>query len=357
MYSSKLFMQRCFELAQKGGGLVAPNPMVGAVLVNEGRIIGEGWHQEFGEAHAEVNCFESVKEEDKELLPTSTLYVSLEPCAHYGKTPPCTLRILQEKIKEVIICNKDPFDAVNGKGIELLQQEGIIIQSGLLKEEGLWLNRRFFCFHQHKRPYIILKWAQTQQGYFAPLDRSRFQMSNHHSQQLVHHWRTQEAAILVGFKTALHDDPQLNARLWQGKQPLRIVFDRTLQLPSTLKMFSDQAPVWVLNELRDDVQESISYVKIDFSENVLQQLFKLLYKANILSLIVEGGAGLLQSFIDEGLWDEARFFETANLLNEGLQAPLLHHAQHYFTNEIFSDKLLFYTQQNPLFPYPSGMPI
>jgi diaminohydroxyphosphoribosylaminopyrimidine deaminase/5-amino-6-(5-phosphoribosylamino)uracil reductase len=180
-------------------------------------------------------------------------------------------------------------------------------------------------------------------------------MSNHHSQQLVHRWRTEESAILVGYKTALHDDPQLNARLWQGNQPLRIIFDRSLQLPQSLKMYNDGSPVWVINELRNDEVDAIRFIKSDFSENIIQQLLAVLYKANILSLMVEGGAGLLQSFIDEGLWDEARVFETTNLLNEGLQAPLLHHAQQHFTTPIFSDGLHFYTQQNPLYPYQQGM--
>lgn len=356
MLSPEIIMHRCFELALKGQGRVAPNPMVGAVLVHEDRIIGEGWHQQFGEAHAEINCLENVHAANKHLIPESTMYVNLEPCAHHGKTPPCALRLIHEKVKKVVVCNHDPFETVNGNGIHLLNDAGIETETGLLKEKGSWLNRRFFCFHQYKRPYIILKWAQTQQGFFAPLDRSRLQMSNCHSQQLVHRWRTEEAAILVGYKTALNDNPQLNARLWNGNQPLRIVFDRSLQLPETLTLFNDKLPVWVLNELKEEEQGAIRFVQLDFSENILGQLLQRLQEANKLSLIVEGGAGLLQSFIDEGLWDEARVFETDNLLNEGLQAPLLHHAQHHSSSAIHTDLLHFYTQQNPLLPYVSGMP-
>ncbi|HTM67091.1 MAG TPA: bifunctional diaminohydroxyphosphoribosylaminopyrimidine deaminase/5-amino-6-(5-phosphoribosylamino)uracil reductase RibD, partial [Flavipsychrobacter sp.] len=192
MKNNEAYMKRCLELALTGRGNVAPNPMVGAVLVHEGRIIGEGFHAVRGQNHAEVNCLESVREEDKHLIPESTMYVSLEPCAHFGKTPPCAVRLVKERVKEVIVGNEDPFEKVSGKGLSILREHNIETESGILQQQGLWLNRRFFCFHQRKRPYIILKWAQTEQGFFAPLNRSRFQMSNRHSQQLVHKWRTEE---------------------------------------------------------------------------------------------------------------------------------------------------------------------
>src|SRR5690606_30985063 len=197
MNDSEKIMERCLQLAAKGKPTARPNPLVGAVLVHEGRVLAEGFHEQYGKEHAEINCLNRVKDAERHLIPESTLYVSLEPCAHFGKTPPCALRLVQEKIKKVIICNTDPFEKVSGKGLEMLRNAGIGTETGLLEEKGRWLNRRFFCFYQDKRPYIILKWAQTGQGFFAPLNRTRFQMSNRHSQQLVHRWRTEEAAIMV----------------------------------------------------------------------------------------------------------------------------------------------------------------
>lgn len=348
-------MKRCLELALAGRGSVAPNPMVGAVLVHEGRIIGEGFHAVYGQNHAEVNCLESVREEDKHLIPESTMYVSLEPCAHFGKTPPCAVRLVKERVKEVIVCNEDPFEKVSGRGLTILQEHNIATESGILQQKGLWLNRRFFCFHQRKRPYIILKWAQTEQGFFAPLNRSRFQMSNRHSQQLVHKWRTEEAAILVGTKTALNDDPQLTARLWDGRQPLRIVIDRTLSLPHSLRLFNDDAPTWIINSTRDDEDGHLKYIALDFSGNMLQQLLTRLHEANILSLIVEGGAELLNSFIREGLWDEARIFETENVLQEGVPAPLLSAATKAFSTPIASDMLHVYVHADSPYQYVKEM--
>jgi len=199
--------------------------MVGAVLVYEGRVIGEGWHRQYGQAHAEVNCLESVAEEDKHLIPQSTMYVSLEPCAHYGKTPPCANRLVQEGIKKVVICNTDPFAQVDGKGITILKDSSAEVITGVQADAGRWLNMRFFCMQEQQRPYIILKWAQTADGFIAPADGSRLQISNQQSSQLVHKWRTEEDAIMVGYNTAVNDNPQLTARLWQGKNPLRIALD------------------------------------------------------------------------------------------------------------------------------------
>ncbi len=349
------YMRRCLELATLGKGNVAPNPMVGAVLVHEGRIIGEGWHREYGQAHAEVNCLESVRQEDRHLIPESTMYVSLEPCAHYGKTPPCAVRLVQEKIKKVIICNTDPFEKVGGKGMEILQQAGIETETGISEAEGLWLNRRFFCFHRQQRPYIILKWAQTANGFFAPADKSRFQLSNTHSNQLVHKWRTEESAIMVGYRTALHDNPQLTARNWRGRQPLRIALDRNLSLPGTHHLQDNSTETWLVNEQLEATENNTRKLKLPFNENLLPTLLNELYAANKISLIVEGGVQLLQSFIDKGLWDEARVFTTPKVLADGIAAPTLTNAGTAQQFDIADDRLTLYVNSQSAYAYVAGM--
>jgi diaminohydroxyphosphoribosylaminopyrimidine deaminase / 5-amino-6-(5-phosphoribosylamino)uracil reductase len=355
MKEKELYMRRCLELAQRGKGQVAPNPMVGAVLVYKDRRIGEGWHERYGEAHAEVRCLESVADEDKHLISESTMYVSLEPCAHFGKTPPCAVRLAEEKVKEVIVCNDDPFEKVQGKGFDLLHTAGIKTETGVLMDEGRWVNRRFFCFHQQKRPYIILKWAQTEQSYFASSDGSRLQMSNRHSQQLVHKWRTEEAAILVGTKTAIADDPQLTARLWEGRQPLRIVIDRRLEVPATHMIFGSEARTWIVNEKEDKAEGQTRLIRMSFEGNVIEQLMERLHEEQITSLIVEGGAKLLNSFIESGLWDEARVFITPNILKEGVPAPLLTNSDKAFESDIAGDTLKVYVQRESKYKYENGM--
>lgn len=350
-----IYMRRALELATRGLGGASPNPMVGAVLVHEGRVIGEGWHKEYGTSHAEVNCLNSVAEADKHLIPESTMYVNLEPCAHYGKTPPCALRLVQEKVKAVIIANEDPFAEVDGKGIEILKAHHIHTETDVLNKQGLWLNRRFFCFHQNKRPYIILKWAQTGEGYFAPLDRSRYQITNEHSRQLLHKWRTEESAILVGYQTALYDNPELTARLYTGRQPLRIVFDKTLQLPVTHNVFNGSAPTWIINDRMDKQEGNILFIKISFNDNPLRQILEKLHAANILSLVVEGGAVLLDSFIIEGLWDEARVFTGQAAMSEGVRAPLLTDFKKAFESQLSGDTLNVYVNRNSRYKYIQGM--
>lgn len=328
--------------------------MVGAVLVHDGRIIGEGWHKEYGGPHAEVNCLASVKEADKHLIPHSTMYVSLEPCAHYGKTPPCANRLVQEQVKEVIICNTDPNDKVDGKGINILKQADISVTTGILEAEGRWLNRRFFSIQERKRPYVILKWAQSADGCIAPADRSRYQLSTPHSQQLVHKWRTEEDAIMVGYTTALNDNPQLTARLWQGKNPLRIVVDKNLQLPSTLRLFDGEAETWVLNNSKSGREDNVEYIELDFTNNIMPQLLDKLCTAGKQSLIVEGGAWLLQSFIDAGLWDEARVFTTEAKLTNGIAAPVLQDGAHAEQTPVSSDVLHLYINKNNPYPFMPG---
>jgi len=354
MLPDAAYMQRCLDLAQLGKGSVSPNPMVGAVLVHNGRIIGEGWHRVYGEAHAEVNCLESVSEDNKHLIPESTMYVSLEPCAHYGKTPPCAVRLVAERVKKVVICNDDPFEKVDGRGLQILQAAGMETITGLLKEKGWWLNRRFFCFHKQQRPYIILKWAQTTNGYFAPYGNKRYQLSNELSARLVHKWRTEEAAIMVGTNTALADDPQLTARLWSGKQPLRLVIDRSLVLPGSLKLFNNDAKTWVFNEVKEDEAGNVRYVKVNF-DSLPAAILTELYKANIQSVIIEGGATLLNSFIEKGLWDEARIITAGTTLPHGIAAPLLTKANKALDMQLDTDLLSLYVNNNSAYPYVEGM--
>lgn len=316
-------MYRCIELARKGAGYVAPNPMVGAVLVQDGRIIGEGWHQHYGEAHAEVNALACT---DLSVLPrTATLYVSLEPCAHHGKTPPCADLVIRQGIPKVVIGCRDPFAAVNGKGIEKLKAAGIEVVEGVLENECRELNKRFFTFHEKKRPYVILKWAQTADGYMAhPAGNSnRLLITNPLTNRLVHQWRSEEAGILVGTRTALADDPLLTNRLVPGPSPLRLLLDMELRLPSGLQLLNREYPTLVFNGLKDEVQENLEYCRLDKNKSLISQLMSALHERNIQSVLVEGGARLLQSFLDADTWDEARVITNSRLyIRDGLQAPV-----------------------------------
>lgn len=350
-----VYIRRCIELAELSKGHTAPNPMVGAVLVHDGRIIGEGRHEQYGEAHAEVNCLDGVRAEDRGLISESTMYVNLEPCAHYGKTPPCAVRLAEEKVKRVVIANQDPFEKVGGRGIDTLRSAGVEVVTGVLEKEGAWLNRRFFCFHTMQRPYIILKWAQTARGFFAPADRSTYKITNKQSQQLLHKWRIEEAAIMVGYQTALSDNPQLTARMWEGKQPLRIVLDRKLQLPVSYHLFDGVAETWVVNEEKDGEGPNSKLLQMQFDEQLLPRLMNDLYEADKLSLIVEGGAQLLNSFIAQGLWDEARVFTGHDNLEEGIRAPVLQNESVAFETNIGGDQLRVYTNRNNPFSYPGNM--
>lgn len=314
-------MQRCLQLAEKGLGQVAPNPMVGCVIVHNETIIGEGYHEQYGQAHAEVNAIRAVA--DESLLPEATLYVNLEPCSHHGKTPPCANLIIEKKIKRVVIGSYDPNPLVAGKGIALLQQHGVEVITEVLKPESDFLNRRFITYHTQHRPYIILKWAQSADGYIAPTPAAPLWLTNHESKKLVHQWRTQEQAILVGTNTALTDNPQLTARLWPGKNPLRVVTDRQLRLPAHLHLLDGSTPTLVINEKENSSSGNTELVKIDFSANTEQQILTALYQHHITSVIIEGGAQLLHSFIQQQLWDEARVFTAPAKLNSGIAAPVI----------------------------------
>ncbi len=336
-------MHRCLELAALGAGQVAPNPMVGAVLMYENRIIGEGWHAQYGHAHAEVNCIAAVRHEDLHLLPQSTLYVSLEPCAHYGKTPPCTSLIIEKKIPKVIIGCRDPFKLVNGKGIEKLNATGITTETGILETECRNLNKRFFTFHSLQRPYIILKWAESADGYIGNTNGQRLLISNEYSNRLVHRWRSEEAAVMVGTQTALLDNPQLTTRHWPGKSPLRIVIDRKLRLPRSLHLFSNDARTIVFNELLQEEKGGLLFYRLTPTENLIPQILDALFQLAIQSVIIEGGAQLLQSFIDANLWDEARVITNENLhAGNGVNAPQLINAVKTGEESLQADKISYF---------------
>ena len=350
MTIDELYMHRCLELAKLGAGYVAPNPMVGAVLVRDDRIIGEGYHQRYGEAHAEPNCIASVKKEDQYLISQSVMYVSLEPCVHFGKTPPCADLIIRNKIPKVIIGCRDPFERVNGRGIEKLREAAIDVEQGILEEDCTDLNKRFFTFHTKRRPYIILKWAQTANGFIAtspqtPLERrgeqQRLLITNEFTNRLVHKWRSEGAAILVGTNTALADDPQLTTRLWAGNSPIRLVVDMNLRLPLSLKIFSSEAKTIGFTKTKHEEEDNILFYQVTDDVSLVHQISNALYQLSIQSVIVEGGAKLLQSFIDEGLWDEARIINNEELIiNNGLAAPTLSnyaiaHKQRIFTDTIW----------------------
>jgi diaminohydroxyphosphoribosylaminopyrimidine deaminase/5-amino-6-(5-phosphoribosylamino)uracil reductase len=326
--TNEFFMHRGLELARSGAGYVAPNPMVGAVLVYQGRIIGEGYHQQYGEAHAEVNCLASVKENNRQFISRSILYVSLEPCSHFGKTPPCTDLIIKNKIPEIFIGCNDPNRGVSGGGIEKLKAAGVKVKTGILEKECKELNRRFFTFHTQHRPYIILKWAQTADGKMAASANpsgggaARLLISNEYTNRLTHKWRSEEAAILVGTNTAFYDDPKLTARQWPGASPLRLVIDMDLRLPSSLKLFDGRQRTIIFNRVKHEESESLFYYQITGEVSLVHQVINALYQLKIQSVLVEGGARLLQSFFDEGTWDEIRKIENKKLIiGNGLPAP------------------------------------
>lgn len=354
MTSHETYMHRCLELAQLGAGNVAPNPMVGAVLVYEGRIIGEGYHEQYGKAHAEPNCIASVKEEDKNLIEKSTLYVSLEPCAHFGKTPPCADLIIKNKIPKVVVGCRDPFVQVNGKGIEKLKAAGIEVESGVLEEECKELNKRFFTFHTEHRPYVILKWAQTSDSKIANEDFSRILISNEHTNRIVHKWRSEEMAIAVGTNTALFDDPELTTRLSPGNNPIRIVVDMDLRLPKNLKLFNSNTPTIVFNtkdhtlplekiSIEQLRQIGTGYYQVTADVSLVHQMMNALYKMSIQSVLIEGGNYLLQSFIDEGIWDEARVITNEQLMvGAGLPSPALKDEALQSSEQVLSDVIRTY---------------
>jgi diaminohydroxyphosphoribosylaminopyrimidine deaminase / 5-amino-6-(5-phosphoribosylamino)uracil reductase len=347
----ELIMQRCFQLARMGLGKVAPNPMVGSVIVHDGRIIGEGYHQQFGGPHAEINAIKSVT--DSSLLKSSTLYVNLEPCSHYGKTPPCADLIIEKQIPKVVISNTDPNPLVAGTGIKKLKDAGAEVITDILKEEGVEVNKRFFTFYTKHRPYIILKWAQSADGFFTKKSDEQHWITGELSKKMVHKWRSEESGILVGKNTALTDNPQLNNRYFDAElQPVRIVIDKNMELPNRLNVFDNSLKTIVFNSKQDDEMVNTTWIKIPF-ENAPEEITGSLFDLNIQSIIIEGGAKTLAAFINQNLWDEARVFTGNVTFEAGIPAPEL--KGNIFSFELIGkDNLTIYT--NPLSQF-SNLPI
>ncbi len=338
------YMNRCLELARSGLGTTAPNPLVGALIVHDRKIIGEGFHRLYGGPHAEVYAINAVK--DKSLLRDSTLYVNLEPCSHLGKTPPCTDLIIESKIPAVAIGTIDPNSLVKGKGIEKLKSAGVRIKNNILVTKCIELNKRFFTFYSLKRPYIILKWAQTKDS-FIDIVREEgapnrpFWISNELSRALVHKWRSEEKAILVGTNTARLDNPSLNVREWSGNNPLRIVIDRNLSLPGNLNLFDNTSDTLVINEKINSKKDRTEFLRVSFTNRVPDELMHLLFERGIQSLLIEGGKRLLETFIAEGLWDEARIFIGNMKFHRGVRAPDIEDIPESIVN-IENDELVIY---------------
>ncbi|WP_426477197.1 bifunctional diaminohydroxyphosphoribosylaminopyrimidine deaminase/5-amino-6-(5-phosphoribosylamino)uracil reductase RibD [Chryseobacterium sp. CBSDS_008] len=337
MNNDELYIKRCIELAQKALGHTYPNPLVGSVIVHNGEIIGEGYHHKAGENHAEINAINSVKNRD--LIPESTIYVSLEPCAHYGKTPPCALKIKELGFKKVVIGAMDSHDKVNGKGKKIIQDAGIEAVSGVLEKECIELNKRFFTYHEKKRPYIILKWAESGDG-FLDKDFKPTAVSNTLVNQFVHQLRADEHAILVGTQTALNDNPSLTVRNAEGVNPVRILIDFDLKVPGNFNIYNTEAKTLVLNSVKEGGAGNIQFIKIN-KDNFLTELMEALYKEQIQSVIIEGGRFTLQQFIDANLWDEAIIIKIENVkLENGTKAPEFNHTA--TKTEIFRDNTVSY---------------
>lgn len=326
MNISEIYIARCVELAGLGLGNVQPNPMVGCVIVHNNKIIGEGYHQKYGEAHAEVNAIYSVK--NTSLLKDSTIYVNLEPCAHYGKTPPCAELIVEKKIHKVVIGTVDPHVKVAGKGVEILKKGGCDVITGVLENECKELNKRFFTFYEEQRPYIILKWAQTIDGFIDVIRKPKQEnrptwITDETCRTLVHKWRAEEQAIIVGTNTAEKDNPKLNVRNWKGNDPLRLVIDKEIRLNKDLSLFDHSIPTIIFTSKTVAPANNLEYCKIDFNSDIIPQILQELHNRNIQSLIVEGGAQLLNSFILADIWDEARVFEGEINFTDGIKAPAI----------------------------------
>lgn len=314
------FMKRCLSLAQKGLGNTYPNPMVGAVVVSEGKIIGEGWHKEAGTSHAEVIALEGI---DKKQLAKATLYVNLEPCSHFGKTPPCCDLVISKGIKKVVVGAKDPNPKVAGKGIAAMQKAGIEVIVGIMEDACKTLNKRFYCFHNKKRPYIILKWAESADGFIAPEKQNKGEVrwiSDAYSQQLAHKWRAEEQAILVGRNTIKQDNPLLTTRKWAGKNPIRLVIDPNAKSELNAAVFNDDATTILVNVHKEETSNNVTWQKVN-ADNILKATLEKAYQNNIQSILVEGGAITLSHFLSQKLWDECRIISSPDPLKKGVNAP------------------------------------
>ncbi len=339
------YMRRCFELAMKADNDVGSNPFVGAIIVYKDKIIGEGWHQKQGTGHGEVNAYNSVKEENKRFLAESTIYVNLEPCFHFGKTPPCVDLILREKFKRVVISCIDPYGKVAGKSIAKLRENGVEVKVGVLEKEGRFIARRFITNVEKERPYIILKYAQSEDGFIGQQGKQVW-LTNPVSKRCVHKWRSQETAIMIGTNTAEIDNPNLTTRLYKGPHPIRVILDRKGRLNESLNVFNEEAKTILISEKPREIK-GVENILIDFNENFLPRLMTELLSFNIKSIIIEGGAKLLQSFINENLWDEARVFTAPVFLGSGIKSPQLPKVENIERAKIGTDGLtIFYADIN-----------
>jgi len=321
MQNDEFFLKKCIKIARLGIGSVSPNPMVGSVIVYKGEVIGEGYHEKYGSDHAEVNAINNVK--DKSLLSKCTLYVNLEPCSHFGKTPPCSDLIIKYKIPKVVIGCVDTYSEVSGTGIEKMRNAGIDVKVGIMEKESRELNKRFFTLHDKKRPYIILKWAESKDGFIAPKNQTEpFWMTSNKSKKLVHKWRSEEDSILVGRITAEKDNPSLTVREVSGVNPIRLVIDKDLKLSKNLNLFNSESKTIIFNKMKSDNSSKNNYIKINFND-MINSVLKELYKQKNQSVIVEGGTTTLQSFIEENIWDEARIFTTDKKLENGVKSPII----------------------------------
>lgn len=339
--NEEVFMQRALELAQLAQGDVSPNPMVGCVIVHNEKIIGEGWHQHYGEPHAEVNAVASVL--DKSLLKEATVYVTLEPCSHFGKTPPCADLLIKHQVKKVVVCNQDPFPLVAGQGIEKLRQAGIEVSLGMLEKNGAELNKRFFTAVEQQRPYIILKWAETADGFIAGEHYQTTKISNELSHKLSHKWRSQEDAIMVGTNTAIYDNPRLNVRMWTGRNPIRIAIDKQLRISAMHHLLDNKQKTIIYNDKVEKIEKLTTYVKVPEGADYTTFIITNLLQHSIQSVLVEGGTVLLQSLLDKGLYDEVRVFKSKECLTTGIKAPLLPNSCYLSERkELLADEVSFY---------------
>jgi len=351
MQEHEVYMRRCLELAPLGMGSVSPNPMVGALLVHDGKVVAENYHQRYGGPHAEVLVVEEVirkyGSDAAALFRDSTMYVSLEPCAHHGKTPPCANLLAQHQLKEVVVACRDPFGHVNGQGITIMEEAGIRVTEGILADASRWLNRRFFTRISEQRPYVILKWAQTADGYMAPADRTQRWITGAEAKQLVHRWRSEEDAVLVGVRTAIADNPKLNVREWQGRNPKRVLIDKDLVVSESAHLLDGSTETIVLNATRTDWKDNVKYLALeDFDWYLPQKILFQLYLMDIQSIIVEGGRKTLDLFIGAGLWDEARVFTSSHTWGDGIPAPRCH-APLASSQQVGADRLnIYYRNQH-----------
>jgi diaminohydroxyphosphoribosylaminopyrimidine deaminase / 5-amino-6-(5-phosphoribosylamino)uracil reductase len=339
-----LYMHRALDLAVLGRGSVSPNPLVGCVIVHEGRIIGEGYHQRYGEAHAEVNAINSVPSHWRHLLPEATLYCNLEPCSHFGKTPPCADFIIKHQIKRVVVASLDINPLVAGKGIQKLKNAGVAVSTDVLAPEGQNLNKRFFTFMKRLRPYLILKWAETADGFLARPNHDSRWISGALSRQLVHKWRAEEDAVLVGTNTAHYDNPRLSVRDWTGRNPLRLIIDRHLRLSPSLHLFDGSQPTLCYNSVRDGAQDNLEYVRVREGDFLINMMGNLHYR-RVQSIMVEGGGQLLAALLAADLWDELRVFRAGTTFGAGIAAPRVRGKLHY-QERIGPDDLFIFRRED-----------